>query len=492
MGFRKIFNNTILLMCSRVAYRIFGALAAIIIARYLNVEKFGLYSAALALVNTFLIANDIGSTTLLLREGSRKPETMSLYFGNSIIIQFLASLVFFSLALICGHYLGYSSLSLWLIVLLGSGVMIYEFRKSFNAILRIKLKLKYYSLTESLNGLLILIGTIVVISLLPNKDIGLMAIALVPLFCNTLAIIALYIIDLKYCRPKFACNKIWPMLKEGYVYAIYNIVYTVYFQIGTLMTKAISGDKEAGLYAASSKIVLLIIFIPQIIFQVALPLMFKYSKEDFEKYKRIHRFIFRYLNAFAIPIAIGTWLLAEPYVQLIYAKPGYSPAAEGFRIFSIFLLIRFIGNVSGQSLTTMDKQRDKIFFQVISLIILIISCLILIPKYGFIGAGISTCIAELTLRSYFLWQDFKYLKVSTFSYIKTLLNPLLAGLLMGLFIYFTKSHINTIIITIIACGVYLFGLWLFRFFEAYDFKLFKEIIPNKFKKNYASTDHGRG
>jgi O-antigen/teichoic acid export membrane protein len=488
--FKKLFSNTVFLTAAHCLNRIFNALIVVIVARYLGLETFGMYSTALALVNTFLIANDIGSTTLLLREGARDEKKIGLYLGNSNLIQFFASIGFFALALITAYFLKYNALTVWLVILLGIGTVIFEFRKSFRGVLRIFLKLKFFAYLEIINGLLTFTSIYAVSKLVADKNLGLTLIAGIPLILNFLLIAALFIYDRKFVKPEYDLKKIWPMIKEGYEYSIYNIVYTVYFQISTLMVQGMKGDSEAGLYSAAAKLIMLLLIIPQMIFQVALPLMFKYSKIDLAKYKRIHKFIFRYLNAFAFPIIVGCFLLADPIIRFVYHKENFMPAAPALAIMSIFLVARFIGNVSGQSLTAMDKQKPKLIMELVSLVVLVGLNFWLINLYGFIGAAIATATTEIILRISFLFFDFSALKENFLKYLKSLVAPLLASLVMGIFLYFTKSSLNVIVLILLGAVLYGLFLWAFRFVSFSDKQLFKQLIPSRFQKNESSNTSG--
>ncbi len=482
MLFKKIFANTAAVFAARILFRLANALVAILVARYLGVERFGAYATALALVNTFLIANDIGSTTLILKKGSREKEKIGHYFGNSIIIQLFASLGFFILALAVGWILDYDLKTQLLVILLGSGTIIFEFRKSFRAVLSILLKLKFVAFLEVIAGLLTLIGVYAISKIVWDKDLGLLLVAAIPLIVNVFFILSVFFYDLKFIKPQFSWLGIKAMLKEGYIYSLYNIFYTIYLQVGTLMVQAYQGNEEAGLYSAAAKLIILILILPQMIFQVALPLLFRYIKEDREKYKRVHLFIFRYLNALGIPLAVGMWLLADPIIELVYHKSGYQPAALALQIMAIFLLARFLGNISGQSLTAIDQQKKKVIVEISSVVLLIILNIFFIPQYGFTGAALATVLVEIAIRISFVLMDMHYLKNSFFTYIKTLIIPGLSALIMGLFIYFTKEQLNVILAVILGALVYASCLFIGRFIKPYDWNLFKQLIPSRLTK----------
>ena len=483
MIFKKIAANLTSILTARILFQVFNAITQITIARMLGVDKFGMFSTALALVNAFLVANDIGMSTLMIREGSRIQEKMKYYLGNTLVVQLIASFIFYAIALIVGFSIGYSFQIMMLVIILGIAYMIYEFRKPLRAVLRIILKLKFVALIEIICGLGIMSSVILLSFSDINKEILLYLVVVIELIGYSILSIAIFIYARKFVKPDFShTREIMSELKVSWKYSMYNIMFIIYLQLSIIMVGAIAGNAEAGLYAAASKLVVLTFMIPQMIFQVGLPLFFKYYKEDIEKYKRIHRFIFKYLNALGFPVAVGMWILSLPIIELIYNKPGYMPAALALQYFGIFVIFRYLGNVSGQSLTTSDHQVQKLIIGVCYLVLLAVCNFFAISAYGFMGAVGVTIICEALLRMTYIIFDFTYLKLKVWPYIKRLIPTLFATAIMGIFVYFTQDLFNVIITIVLSAILYGFLLWLFRFFDQYDKKLFIQLI-NKAPKN---------
>jgi Ca2+/Na+ antiporter len=83
--------------------------------------------------------------------------------------------------------------------------------------------------------------------------------------------------------------------------------------------------------------------------------------------------------------------------------------------------------------------------------------------------------------------DFSKLKQNWLHYSKKIISPILASIVMGIFIYFTREYFNVIFLTL--CGAVIYGifLWVFRFFKEYDKQLFKQLIPKRLQKNESSN-----
>lgn len=464
-------------MAARILFQVFNAVTQITIARMLGVELFGVFSTALALVNAFLVANDIGMSTLMIKEGSHMREKIKFFLGNTLLVQLFASLLFYTVALVVGFSIGYSFQIMMLVMILGVAYMIFEFRKPFRAVLRILLKLKKIAVFEIICGALIMVSVISLSFTGLSKTTLLLAVVLVELAGYIALSLAIYIYMRRFIRPDFSHRKqIRSELKISWKYSFYNVMFILYLQLSIIMTAAIAGSEQAGLYSAASKLVVLLFMVPQMIFQIGLPLLFKYFKTDREKYKRVHAFIFKYLTAFGFPVAVGMWMLSDPIISLIYGHEGYGPSAQALQFFAIFIMFRFLGNISGQSLTTSDRQNQENIIVLIYTIFLVIGNYFMIGAYGFMGAVYMTVICEVLLRVTYMIVDFSHLRIAIWPYLKKVFPVVLSCAFMSVFIYFTQDIFNVIIVIIFSGIFYGLFLWLFRFFDKYDKTLFSQLI----------------
>lgn len=469
-----------MLIGTRLFFRFLNAATAIIIARYLDDNQFGQYSLALALVDALLLCNDLGMTTLLLREGSRDKTKLQLYFGNAILVEAFASVIYLAIAVFISQFL-YSETVAYLVIILGMATAFYEFRKPMRSIFRIMMNMKTV-IWFDIVYVILCFGGVLTVSKFITPAQGLFWVSIIQLIVSFGVIAAFGIYDYKYLKPKFSLKAIPQMLKQSWVFAIYASFYTLYLQIDQLIIGAMRNEAEVAYYSAASKLVIFVLIIPQMIYQMILPVMFRLSKEDLPKYKRVNMTLYRYFSAIGYPLAVGTFLLADHIIQILY-NGKYGEAIPALQLFAFFILMRFTGNASGQSLTALDKQKIKVKIEVISVAINAILDVILIYYYGFIGAIIATIFVEAGIRLIFLRMDNYYLHFTYRDRIKNSYPIIIASLLMGLFIFFTKNYINVIVLTILSCILYTFFLWLCRFFKDYDKQLFKQLIPKKFKKN---------
>lgn len=473
---RKVASNISYLLIARTAFRFLTAVALIYAANWLGADRFGQLETATAWANAFLALNDIGMSVLIIREGSRDEKKMAVYFGNTLIVEVILSIIIFGVIMGLGVLFQYDSTTLLLMAIMASAGLIYEFRKVMRGIFRVMMKLKFVAVLEVLNGLTYLLVALWIFSTFTDKNLGLLGLAHARLWVNVAVIAAFFIYTIRFIKPKFDSAQLLPMVKQSYIFTLYNLFFMLYFQIDQIILSIMRGETEVGIYGASSKIIVILFFVPQMIFQVVMPIMFRLSKSDVDKYKRLNNTIWRYIAAIGIPSGIGIILLADSIIPLIYTKPEYLASIPVLTIMGGFLAIRFIGISQGNALTTYDKEHVRAYIQIVSVIINIVLDIWLIASYGAVGAAIATLITEAVIAISFVSFAAKYLEESIISRLIDLLPIIAATTIMALFVILAKPLWHVMVVVILGAIVYGILLWIFRFFRPYDKKIFKQLV----------------
>ncbi len=478
-------KNISYLLFARVLFRLLNAIALIYAARYLGNDRYGMYMTATAWANAFLALNDVGMSTLMLRVGAKEPQRMAMFFGNTLLVESILSLLIWGSLIVIGTTL-YDPTTAWLIVILGASNLAYEFRKVMRGVFRSHANLRPVALTELFNGALFCAATFAIIFLVKNPETGLFGIAHASLWTDVITVAILFIITLRLLKPAIDRSQIWGMVKQAFPFTIYNLFYMIYFQVGQILLSIMLGSIAVGSYAAPAQLVTVLLFIPIMVFQVTTPIMYRLENEDPEKYKRIHRTMWRYLSAIGIPSGVGLCLLAQPIIAFVFGADYFQNDPEQFRravhvmqILGIFLAVRFVGIAHGNSLTTTDRQSLRAKMQAISVGINIVLDIALIFFYGVIGAAIGTLITEIGITLSTMWLSSRHIQESWKS-IATGLAPIVAAAAgMAAVLLLLKSSFSVIVLVIFGMFLYVFMLWTFRFFTAHDRTLFVEILRRK-------------
>jgi O-antigen/teichoic acid export membrane protein len=155
-----------------------------------------------------------------------------------------------------------------------------------------------------------------------------------------------------------------------------------------------SGKKEVGVYSAAIKIAGVITFV-MIAFRTAWP-AFAYSIEDDREARRTYAFVLTYLLTFASWLALALGALAPWWTSLLTA-PGYQRAANGIA------LLAFAGAVyAGYTVLAIGsgRARKTQLNWVVTGVGAAANVALnfwLIPRWGMVGAAISTLAAYVVL-----------------------------------------------------------------------------------------------
>ena len=155
------------------------------------------------------------------------------------------------------------------------------------------------------------------------------------------------------------------------------------------------GLKEAGVYSAAVKIASVITFV-MIAFRTAWP-AFAYSIEDEREAKRTYAFVLTYLLAFASWAALGLGALAPWWTHLLLPNPHYHRAEKAIA------LLAFAGAIyAGYTVLAIGSGRAR--RTQLNWVVTGVGAganvalnFWLIPKYGMVGASISTLAAYVVL-----------------------------------------------------------------------------------------------
>ncbi|MEW6407228.1 MAG: flippase [Patescibacteria group bacterium] len=486
MLFKYIFKNTVFLLIARSVFKAFMAAMTIVLARFLGVENFGIYSTAVAFAAIFLVFNDLGMNTYLIREGSRDKTKLPVLFGNGLVIELIMSLILYFAIVVAAIILKYPPQVISLISLIAIATLIYEGRKIFEGVFCVNLKFKIIGWQQIFYSVLLFILTLLVV--LKNPDLK--NIAYVQIFVSVVILLFFIFILLKFLKPKVVLSQIYPMLTGAFAFCLSHFFFIIYFQTDTVILSIFKDSHDVGLYSAVYRLVVAIFIFSQIILQTCMPVIYRIAMSEREKLKRIYRVLVKYLGTFGLAASCGLFFLAKPIVLLAYGKK-YEGAIIILQILAWFIFLKFLSSVFSTYLLSTSKQNRRAAIQGVAAFLNLVLNLILIPKFGFIAAAATTLFSEFFLAAvYYIitTRDFKEKMIFLFLPV---LKSFLPAAVLALFLYFTKDYFNVIVTAILGAVIFGLSLWVFRFFGEYDKKLIKQIISRDTISKNTSNNIGQ-
>lgn len=297
-------------------------------------------------------------------------------------------------------------------------------------------------------------------------------------------------ISLWFYLPKFLEKihikqlKIFRHLKPTIALFIPQIAIQVYTLLDRTMIGTIVSDiSEVGYYEQSQKIVKMLLTIVTSLGVVMLPRIANtYASGEKEKVNKYMNKSFNIVFLLAYPIIFGIIAVSDKFVPIFFGE-GYEKVAILMKVISPIILLIGLSNVTGtQYLLPIKRQKEYTISVICGAMINFSMNLILIGKYGAIGASIGTVIAELTVTSiqmYFVRKDFNIkniLKISK-KYIISSLIMFVVCFIIGIF---KVNNLMSLILQV-ACGGLTYGILLIILKDEFIYEILgklKEKIHN--------------
>jgi len=469
-----IVKNWLSLSFVAIVSKLLSFILTIYIARYLGDVGLGKYSFALAFTGLFIIFSDIGLSRLTIREVARDKLRAESYLSNAATIKSILSLATFGLIFFIINLLNYPVDTTVVVYIIGLSAILHSFARLFQAIFNAFERMEYETITTAVE-LLIVVGLGVCVLILGYGLIGLAYVILIASIINVL--FSLFITIKVFTKPKFKIDwKFWKStVKEALPFGLTTAFVTVYFQIDTVMLSIMKDDAVVGWYNAAYRLIFALMFIPTAFVGSIFPIISRFFVSSQNSLKVAYEKTFKYLIIIGIPLAIGTTILADRIVLIIYGK-DFNNSVVALQILIWVALLMFLTYLIGTVLESVNRQGRVSKVAGINALVNVFLNLLLIPKFSFIGASVATVATEAIGFILLFHSISKHLHAVPL--FKLTLKPLIASLPMSLFIFYFKE-INTVMLIAVAVLLYFGMIYCLRAVSEEDIGLFRRVFKKE-------------
>lgn len=433
---KKIAYNTVFSAGARIVAVALSLFSLGIIARYLGKEGFGDYSLILSFLYVFNILADLGLYSLMTREISRPEADEKKIASNIFTLRLVALFVFLSLAVILVWVFPYTQRVKLGIVIASFGYLFLSASQVLMGIFQKYLKIDKAGIADIVGRLTQLALVVIFIYF----RLGLFWLLISLNISCVVNFIFNWVFAKKYVRFGLAFDfPFWKnIFKETLPIAASIVLTLVYFKFDTIFLSlkfinrgSINPMADVGVYNVAYKILEGLIYFPSMFVGLIMPILSRFALSEKEQFKRVFQKTFDVLVIFVVPIMIGLMVLAGPIVVLIGGK-DFVDSAPVLKILSIAVGLIFFGNLFGSSIIALNRQKTGACIYLGGMIFNIVTNLIFIPKYSYLGASWTTVATELlvtVLMFLLIYKDIKYAPS-----LRPALKSLFSGLMMFLFL----------------------------------------------------------
>jgi O-antigen/teichoic acid export membrane protein len=474
---KRVAKNSLVPMGLQLLNRLIDFAFAMLMLRILAPELAGRYGFAVVFIGYFDILVRFGLGTLLTREVAKDRAHENRYFGTVTILRgllWLTSLPLMAIVILLYAFWGEMTPDIIAaIAFFAVGLIFSNLADSFSAVFYAYEKMEYPAAISTVTALTrVSLGVLVL--LLGWGFVGLAAISVI---ANVISAIILGILMVRHCfRPHLTWDVEtgrW-MLSTSLPLMINHLLSSIFFRIDMLLLKPIQGDSAAGYYSAAYKYVEGLGIIPAYFTQAIFPLMSRYADGARDSLMRAYLLSLRLLLMIAIPIAVGTFFIADGLI-LVLGGADYLPDSQiALQLVIWFLPIGFVNSVTQYVLIAIDQQRFLTRAFVIGVTFNLVANLILIPIFSYQGAAVVTVFSELALLLPFYYAIRKHL--GTVPWLSLFWQPTVAAVAMGGVLWLLRDLPWPLLIPI-GGAVYAVVLALTGGFHQPDMELLRGLVP---------------
>jgi O-antigen/teichoic acid export membrane protein len=427
-----VVRNSMAGIGAQLAIKVLSFGFSVLVVRQLGAEQFGQYAAVLAFGATFVFVADLGLGVYTVRDVSRLrsvPDALvriGALFGNILLLRLVlgaGTAVLLVLSAVAtdrppGMIVG--------IALGGLGLLIFSVQGACESVLAGYERFDISALAKVANQLVfVLLGAAALI--LGVGYHGLVAAAV--LGAVAMAMICWRGVRSLGVEPSRASPPAWPtLLRASAPFAVIAGTLGLSYKLDSVILNVTRGDLETGYYSAAYNLVFTAAFLSNAVNVALYPTLTRQAVEAPESLPSIYARVLRYLMVLSLPIAFGGWALSNGIIALLFGA-GYEPSAPALRILIWVVPLMFASELMGYIVVVRGAEKEVARAVVVSTAISVVCNLLLIPRFGLLGAAVMTVVTEAILVSQYVWHLRAVL--ADFAWGRCLLLPLLAAVLMG-------------------------------------------------------------
>ncbi len=390
----EIIRNSFFTAAARGIQIVFSYAIAVAVTRYLSVGDFGEYAFIGAIVGSAMALADFGSQQVLIREIARDRERAGEFVGIALLLRGAIAAVVIAVLLGTIPFLSVSAVAKKAVVIAIVAELLLSYATLTRTVFQSYEKMFYEPVLTLLGSSILVAGTATVIWLKLGFPwlFGAAAIA----HAVQLATGA-WVIQRKIVRPSFRVR--FPLvllfLKDIAVIGVGVVLFMNLIRVNVFMLKWLSTIEEVAFFQLPHGLILQIQVLPYALVTAILPVFSRLIRDDPATMADIYRKVFKYMLILSFFAALCLSIFSREFIEIVFGKK-YAPSIPVMVVVAWALVPLALDMFLNSILVALNKQKYSIYYAGAALCFNCLGGLLLIPRYGALGA------AFLALLSYCL------------------------------------------------------------------------------------------
>lgn len=454
---KRVAKNSFLNIVSKVIGLFSSFLTLALVARYLSRDLFGEYIFVISFVTLFEVFTDMGYNSILVREIARAKDQLRKLVGTAIVAKFFIALLTFTIIFASVYVLGMiiqvSPLLKNAVYILGFSVCIDFFTDIVISTVRAHEQMEYEAYIITFNSIL----SILLIAAVVLLDLGFIYLFWSRFYSSALTTgLSLFIYTKKFgplqVRQDSGLRK--HLLKEALPLGIGQVIDRFYYKTNFILIMIIRSVTEVGFYGGAYRIIEQLSLLAVSIVTAIFPVFSVLSQSSRSSLALAHEKTLKVLAIISLPIVVILSCLSEKITVIIFGS-NLIEIAQPLRVLSFIVFLLFSNLLFKFTLSAMNKQTVYRRNSLISFFINLLLALLLIPRYGYMGACAAILFSFVIIFALGHYSIRKYLP--EISLVTALVKPVIGSLVMALVVILMR-HMNVFVVGLSGIIVYVLTL----------------------------------
>ena len=393
---KSIAVNAIFNIMKTCASIVFPLITYPYVVRRLAVKDMGDIEFARSIINYVNLIAGLGIANYAIREGAKLRENReklnqfaNQMFSINLVMTFIALIGLGLLYCFTPYLQPYGKiLAIFSLITLGTTFMVDWINSIYEDFVYITIR----------NVIIQFISMILMLLLIKDEGDTLIYVAILT-FSSVGSAIPNWLYIRKYCRLRFTLKcDLKKHLKPILLLFAISAATVIYVNVDATMIKVMKGSYDNGIYSAAVKVYNIFKNLVSAIIIVTVPrLSAMTTQKDSTESKKLMKLIFNVVLAIVLPLCLLSGLLSKDIILFIASKK-YIQAGNALKILSVSLVFSSMASFMTTSvLLPNGKEKYILRASVISAVVNFTLNFWFIPKLSFIGAAITTMLAEFVM-----------------------------------------------------------------------------------------------
>ena len=391
MSKKSALKNASWIIVCRIIQSLISLVIGMISARYLGPSNYGVITYVSSVVAFTLPIMQLGLNQTLVKEFVQSPEREGKILGTSLVINILSGIVSMIGSVAFVFLVNAGERETILVCILYSFTLLFQATEMTQYWFQYQLLSKYPSIATLCAYVVVSLYKIFL--LVTQKSVVWFALSNVLDYFLISVILMVIYFKVGNQRLSFDWRLGREMLSRSKYYIIPSLMVMIFQHTDRIMIKLMMGEAETGFYSAAITCIGISGFVFSAVIDSMRPVILEEKEKDQARYENRVAQLYAIITFISLAQSIGMSVLAKPLVNLLYGAE-YAPTAGILCVAVWYVTFSYYGSVRNVWILAEGKQRYLFGINVIGAAANVLLNLLLIPRWGGIGAAIASLITQ--------------------------------------------------------------------------------------------------